>query len=217
MSVKLGGQFYIKNALAAAETAHAFGIGTDAIRNGIARVTKIPGRMDRIDAGQEFSVIVDYALTPEALEALYKTFGSAKKICVFGCTGGGRDKWKRPVLGKLAGTYCETVIVTNDIAYDENPKKIADDIARDMSTKPEIILDRRAAISRALEIALSLSKGAPLDKARGNQNDVVVLITGMGIDTEVSAPDGAKIPWSDIRVTQEELKRLVAGGGARRV
>mgnify|MGYP001598819767 CR=1 FL=1 len=207
MSVKLGGQFYIKNALAAAETAHAFGIGTDAIRNGIARVTKIPGRMDRIDAGQEFSVIVDYALTPEALEALYKTFGSAKKICVFGCTGGGRDKWKRPVLGKLAGTYCETVIVTNDIAYDENPKKIADDIARDMSTKPEIILDRRAAIRRALELAQSHTV----------RKDVAVLITGMGIDTEVSAPDGAKIPWSDIRVTQEELKRLVAGGAARRV
>ena len=156
--------------------------------------------MDRIESGQEFSVIVDYALTPEALENLYKTFGSAKKICVFGCTGGGRDKWKRPVLGKLAETYCETVIVTNDVAYDENPEKIAGDIARGMSKKPEIILDRRAAIRRALELA----------QAHANRKDVAVLITGMGIDTEISTPDGAKIPWSDISVTQEELKRLAA-------
>ncbi|OGG69651.1 hypothetical protein A3C20_03980 [Candidatus Kaiserbacteria bacterium RIFCSPHIGHO2_02_FULL_55_25] len=209
MSVKLGGQFYIKNALAAAEVAHALGIGADAIQKGIARITNIPGRMDRIDAGQEFAVVVDYALTPEALENLYKTFGSAKKICVFGCTGGGRDKWKRPVLGKLAETYCETVIVTNDVAYDENPEKIAGDIARGMSKKPEIILDRRAAISRALEIALSLSKGAPLDKARGNQDDVVVLITGMGIDTEISAPDGKKCPWNEGEVVREELGKIL--------
>ena len=198
MPVKIGGQFYIKNALAAAEVARAFGIKTDAIRAGIGTITRIPGRMDRIDAGQEFKVIIDYALTPDALESLYKTFGTEKKICVFGCAGGGRDKWKRPVLGKLAETYCETVIVTNDIAYDENPQKIADDIAGGMSTKPEIILDRRFAIRRACELAQNHS----------DRKQVAVLITGMGIDTEVSAPDGNMCPWNEGEVVREELKRL---------
>lgn len=202
--VKLGGQFYIQNALAAAEVAHAFGIGTDAIQSGIATITNIPGRMDRIDAGQEFSVVVDYALTPEALEALYNTFGSVKKICVFGCAGGGRDKWKRPVLGKLAETYCETVIVTNDVAYDESPEKIADDIAGGMKTKPEIILDRRVAIRRALELA----------QGHANHKDVAVLITGMGIDTEISAPDGKKCPWNEGEVVREELGKILKRNGA---
>jgi UDP-N-acetylmuramoyl-L-alanyl-D-glutamate--2,6-diaminopimelate ligase len=197
--VKLGGQFYIKNALAAAEIAHAFDIDPAVIRKGIESITRIPGRMDRIDAGQEFSVIVDYALTPEALEALYKTFDTSKKICVFGCTGGGRDTWKRPVLGKLAETYCDTVIVTNDIAYDESPEKIADDIVRGMSTKPEIVLDRRAAIRHALELAQSHA-----DRAQ-----VAVLITGMGIDTELSTPDGKKVPWNDVDVAREEITALL--------
>jgi len=197
--VKLGGQFYIQNALAAAEVARAFGIGVDAIRDGIANITKIPGRMDRIEAGQEFAVVVDYALTPEALEALYNTFAPAKKICVFGCAGGGRDKWKRPVLGKLAETYCETVIITNDVAYDESPQKIADDIAGGMSTKPEIILDRRAAIRCALELA----------QAHAHREDVAVLLTGMGIDTEISTPDGNMRPWNEGEVVREELGKIL--------
>lgn len=195
--VHIGGAFYLMNALAAAQVAHAFGIDDETIRKGVARLTSIPGRMERIDEGQGFPVIIDYALTPDALEALYKTFASSKKICVFGSAGGGRDVWKRPVLGHIAETYCEHIILTNDIAYDENPQHIVDDIARGMKTKPDILLDRRAAIRRALDLA----------RAHTEKN-VAVLITGMGIDTELSAPDGSVIPWSDAAVAREELKQL---------
>lgn len=196
ISVQFPGDFYIKNALAAAELARGFEVRTELIKRGIESVRHIPGRMQRIDAGQDFQVIVDYALTPDALEALYKAFPE-KKICVFGSAGGGRDTWKRPVLGEIAEKYCDSVILTNDIAYDEPPQNIVDDIVRGMKKKPEIILDRRLAIRRAFEIAQSAGK-----------NDTVVLITGMGVDTEISAPDGSKEPWSDPDVAMEELTRL---------
>jgi UDP-N-acetylmuramoyl-L-alanyl-D-glutamate--2,6-diaminopimelate ligase len=194
IDVRLPGEFSLKNALTGAEVARACGIGTDAIVSGIARVESIPGRLERIEAGQPFAVVVDYALTPEALEALYKTFAHKKKVCVFGTAGGGRDRWKRPVLGALAEKYCEAVIITNDIAYDEDPRAIAEDIARSMQKRPTIELDRRKAIRRAFEIAHSMS-------------DAIVLITGMGIDTEITGRGGTTIPWSDAAVAREELDR----------
>jgi UDP-N-acetylmuramoyl-L-alanyl-D-glutamate--2,6-diaminopimelate ligase len=209
IAVALAGKFYVLNALAAAEVAHAFGVTADAIKKGIEKVRTIPGRGERIECGQAFGVIVDYALTPEALEGLYKTYGDKKKVCVFGSAGGGRDKWKRPLLGKLAEQYCEHVILTNDIAYGENAQGIIDDIASGMRKRPEMMQDRRLAISRALEIALSWSKGASLDKARDNQNGVVVLITGMGADTEITSADGMTVrDWNDAKVVREELERV---------
>lgn len=199
IGVRIGGDFYIQNALAAAEAAAALGVAPEAIKRGIERLERIPGRMERIEAGQEFDVIVDYALTPDALEALYRTFADKRKICVFGSAGGGRDKWKRPVLGEIAERYCDRVILTNDIAYEEPPEEIIEDIARGMKRAPEKIQDRRLAIRRAMEIA----QASP---ARAN---VAVLITGMGIDTEISAPDGSKRVWSDGSAAKEEIARAL--------
>lgn len=195
IAVAFPGSFYIENALAAAKLAEAFGIDAAHIKKGIERVRTIPGRMERIDAGQPYDVIVDYALTPDALEALYKTFPAQKKICVFGSAGGGRDKWKRPVLGGIAERYCEKVILTNDIAYDEPPQRILEDIAKGMKgKKPDIVPDRRLAIRQALAEAASLGSGA------------VVLLTGMGGDTEVTGADGSVIPWDEAGVAREELE-----------
>lgn len=198
--VMLPGEFSLKNALAAAETASALGIEFGAIRAGIANVTHIPGRLQSIAAGQAFGVVVDYALTPEALESLYKTYTTQKKICVFGSAGGGRDAWKRPVLGAIAQQYCESVVITNDIAYDESSTQILHDIAAGMTTAPEIIPDRRTAIRRAFELA----------QMRTDKADTVVLITGMGIDTEVTDEIGKKVSWNEVAVVQEELARLMA-------
>ena len=200
ITVNIPGAFYIKNALAAAEVAHAFGIGASTVRKGIEKIRSIPGRMELIDAQQKFQVVVDYALTPDALEALYKTYGDKKKICVFGSAGGGRDKWKRPVLGEIAEKYCESVILTNDIAYDEPAQNIIDDIARGMHRTPEIIPDRRLAIRRGVELA----------QAFDMPEEVAVLITGMGIDTEITDATGKKIgSWSDAGVAREELEKLL--------
>lgn len=200
--VRLPGTFYVENALAAAQLCRAFDISAADIKKGIESVTHIPGRMERIEAGQRYSLIIDYALTPDSLEALYKTFEQSRKICVFGSAGGGRDRWKRPVLGTIAEKYCDAVILTNDIAYDEDPSSILSDIARGMTKAPEILPDRRAAIRRAVELA----------QAGPSPEQSIVLITGMGIDTEITAADGSKIPWSDATVAREEIERARALG-----
>jgi UDP-N-acetylmuramoyl-L-alanyl-D-glutamate--2,6-diaminopimelate ligase len=200
IAVNLPGAFNVKNALAAAELARAFGIESACIRKGIEGVANIPGRMQRIECGQTFTAIVDYALTPDALEALYKTYGNRRKVCVFGSAGGGRDKWKRPVLGKVAESYCEAVILTNDIAYGEPAQNILDEIAGGMKKKPEIIPDRRLAIRRGVELA----------QASPPSQHTALLVTGMGIDTEISGADGSVLPWSDAQVVREEIERALA-------
>ena len=208
ISLKLPGEFSLKNALASATLARALGIGTKIIAEALNAIERIPGRAERIDAGQDFSVVIDYAHTPDSLTALYEAYKNVRKICVLGATGGGRDSWKRPIMGRIADEYCSDVILTDEDPYDESPSQIVDDIVHGMSKKPTVIMDRRAAISRALEIALSLSKGQSLDKARDNQDSVAVLITGKGTDPSICGPHGTKVPWSDAAVAREEIETL---------
>lgn len=193
ITIQQPGEFSLMNALAAATLARAMDISLDAIAQGLASVAKIPGRAERIDEGQAFPVIVDYAHTPESLKAIYTAYGKHHRICVLGSTGGGRDTWKRPVMGGIADAMCDSVIVTNEDPYDEDPRGIADALASGMKRKPEIIMDRRLAIRRALEIARS---------------DSAILITGKGTDPCICGPRGTKTPWSDAQVAREELKRL---------
>ena len=207
ITVHLPGEFSLKNALAAATLTHAIGVDTKTIARAIGKITKIPGRAERIEAGQNFDVVVDYAHTPDSLTALYEAYKEKRKICVLGATGGGSDKWKRPVMGEIADTYCDVVIATNEDPYDEDPRDIVDELVSGMKRAPEIIMDRREAISRAFEIALSWSKGRPLDTARGNQNGIAVLITGKGTDPTIQGKGGSSIPWSDAAVAKEELEK----------
>jgi len=193
LSINLPGEFSLKNAIAATEAAYALGIEMSAIRKGLAELTRIPGRAERVDEGQPFTVIVDYAHTPESLQALYQTFPT-RKICVLGSAGGGRDTWKRPVMGSMAEKHCDVVILTSEDPYDEDPQQIAEDMARGMQKTPEIIIDRRLAIRRALEIA------KPGD---------AVLLTGQSINP-MYIQGGSKIPWSDATVAREELSRIAS-------
>lgn len=198
IEVKLPGEFSLKNALAAATLMNALGFPIDAIMRGIATLEKIPGRAEEINEGQAFPVIVDYAHTPDSLRALYSAYSERRKVCVLGSTGGGRDMWKRPVMGAVADEFCETIILTNEDPYDEDPPSIIEGIARGISTKtPEIIMDRRAAIRRALELARASD---------------AVLITGKGTDPTIQLARGASIAWSDADVAREELRKLL---GAR--
>ena len=153
------------------------------------------GRAERIEGGQDFTVVVDYAHTPESLTALYTAYAGTRKICVLGSTGGGRDKWKRPVMGKIAAEMCDTVILTNEDPYDEDPRAIIDDIAAEMKKEPEIVMNRRDAIARALSLA--------------HAGDAV-LITGKGTDPTIQGPGGSKVPWSDASVAREELSKLIS-------
>jgi UDP-N-acetylmuramoyl-L-alanyl-D-glutamate--2,6-diaminopimelate ligase len=188
------GDFSLQNGLAAALVTRTLGVPAQTIAAALGKLHTIQGRAERIEAGQDFTVIVDYAHTPDSLEALYKAF-PMRKVCVLGSTGGGRDTWKRPVMGGKADEYCDYVILTNEDPYDEDPGAIVSALAGGMKKKPEIIMDRRAAIAKALSLA------KPGD---------AVLITGKGTDPNIAGPNGTKTPWSDAAVAREEIQKLAS-------
>ena len=194
-SLPLPGVFNAMNALAAIKLCAAFGVPLQMARVALQKLAPVRGRVERIEAGQAFSVIVDYAHTPDSLAALYGAFKNKRKICVLGNTGGGRDTWKRPLMGRFADEACDTVILTNEDPYDENPDAIIAAMAEGMRRAPHIIMDRREAIRFALKAA------RPGD---------VVLVSGKGTDPFIMGPNGTKMPWSDAVVVREELARLGA-------
>ncbi|MCC7004832.1 UDP-N-acetylmuramyl-tripeptide synthetase [Candidatus Nomurabacteria bacterium] len=190
----LPGLFNIYNILAAATFAKTQNISAKKIKSAIERLSLIKGRAQKINAGQNFDVIVDYAHTPDSLMKIYQAFGSRRKICILGNTGGGRDKWKRPEMGKIADTYCDFIILTNEDPYDENPETIVEEMKKGIIKKHcEIIMDRRLAMKEAFK------QTRPGD---------VVIITGKGTDPYIMGPNGTKTPWSDAKVAEEELRKF---------
>jgi len=191
-NLNLLGRFNIYNALAAICVGLTEGISLNICRGAIEKLRGIAGRMEVV-VKKPFTIIVDYAHTPEQLESVYKNFQKKPLICVLGSCGGGRDKWKRPVLGKIAKDYCKEVIITNEDPYDEDPLKIVEDVAEGTDGKAQKILDRREAIKEALKLA------GPYD---------TVIITGKGSEPWMCVKNGKKIPWDDCQVAREELIKI---------
>lgn len=196
--LNLIGGFNIYNALSAICVGLSQGIDSEICKKALEKVKGIPGRMEEV-IPHPFKVFVDYAFTPNALEKVYQTLitnyklKNTKLICVLGACGGGRDKWKRPILGEIAGKYCDEVVITNEDPYDEDPLEIIKEVARGVNGKTQKILDRRKAISLALKFA---------------QNEDVVIITGKGCEPWICEAKGRKIPWDDRQVVGEELEKL---------
>jgi UDP-N-acetylmuramoyl-L-alanyl-D-glutamate--2,6-diaminopimelate ligase len=195
----LVGLFNVYNVLAAIVCTRTFGIPLKTATKALAELSPIKGRVERFNSpkggDRHITAVVDYAHTPDSLEKLYQAFPKRAKICVLGNTGGGRDTWKRPEMGRIAGEYCEKVILTNEDPYDEDPEKIVHDMSRGIEdgSKLETIMDRRKAIRTALEEAPDGS---------------VVLITGKGTDPYIMGPGGTKMPWSDAKVVKQEMYAL---------
>jgi UDP-N-acetylmuramoyl-L-alanyl-D-glutamate--2,6-diaminopimelate ligase len=190
----LAGEFNISNCLAALSVGVMYGLDLPSMKPILESVKNIPGRMEFIKK-EPFNIVVDYAHTPESLEAVYKTLKNDQKlICVLGAAGGGRDKWKRPEFGKIAGKYCDEIILTNEDPYDENPEKIIEDIRPGIistiqpGSKVQIIIDRKEAIKTALSLA---------------QKGDVVVITGKGSETSMAVAGNKKVPWSDGEIVRE--------------
>lgn len=198
IKLKIPGEFNLYNALAAFSVAFTLGIDPKIAKKALENFSGVPGRMEEV-ISRPFKVIVDYAFTPNALEKVYQTLStiyplpSTRLICVLGACGGGRDKWKRPILGKLAAKYCNEVIVTNEDPYDEDPWQIIEQVALGAREKARKILDRREAIREALKLA--------------NEGDVVV-ITGKGCEPSICLAGGKKIPWNEKKVVQEEFQKI---------
>ncbi|MEK7154393.1 MAG: UDP-N-acetylmuramoyl-L-alanyl-D-glutamate--2,6-diaminopimelate ligase [Patescibacteria group bacterium] len=199
LNLKLLGDFNEYNALAALSVAYAYDLDMDKAVSSLNSIVSIPGRMEVIRSSKGFDVIVDYAHTPDSLEAVYKNLKprAKKLVCVLGAAGGGRDKWKRPEFGKIAARYCDEIILTNEDPFDEDPGEILNQIGRgfDLSSsqddKLKKIIDRREAIKRALT---------------GAESGDIVVITGKGSETSIAVSGGKKIPWSDRAVVDELLK-----------
>jgi len=212
LNLRLIGDFNVYNALAAACVGVSQGVNLEIYKKVLEAVGNIPGRMEEV-ISQPFKVFVDYAFTPNALQKVYETLSgkskiqipNSKMICVLGACGGGRDKWKRPVLGEIAAKYCDEVIVTNEDPYDENPLDIIEQVAKgaesisvnqrrnQRESAVYKILDRREAIRKSLELAKT--------------GDIVV-ITGKGCEPWICVAGGKKIPWDDRQVVREEFKKL---------
>ena len=198
----LVGQFNVSNLLGAIGAAVALGLTPAEAASGVSSLEGVPGRMERVEAGQPFSVIVDYAHTDDALRNLLDTLRSLQPkriITVFGC-GGDRDRSKRPLMGSVAAQRSDLVIATSDNPRSEPPNGILEEIAqgfRNHTTPFKLLADRREAIALALKSAL------PGD---------VVAIAGKGHEVTQTIRE-KKLPFDDRLVAKEILRDLERKGG----
>ena len=192
----LQGRFNQENTLAAVALARLVGVPEAPIEQGLADAPSVPGRFESVDEGQPFSVIVDYAHTPDSLANVLRTareLTTGRLICVFGC-GGDRDRGKRPEMGRIAAELSDVPIVTSDNPRSEEPLAIIDEILAGMGPEPNVEPDRRAAIAKAVGLA--------------GEGDVVV-IAGKGHEQGQEFAD-RKLPFDDREVAREALRRLGA-------
>ena len=192
INLRLIGAFNAVNAMNAVCVGLARHIPFGIIKQGLEKIRGVAGRMEQIDEGQNFIVIVDYAFEPKAIVHLYEAISfipHQRVIHVLGAAGGGRDIAKRPRLGRLAAEQADCVIVTNEDPYDDDPEIIIDQVAlgaeragKKIGKNLFKILDRREAIKKSLALA--------------EENDLV-LITGKGSEQAICSAKGEKITWDD--------------------
>ncbi|MFA5935134.1 MAG: UDP-N-acetylmuramyl-tripeptide synthetase [Candidatus Paceibacterota bacterium] len=195
IETKIPGRFNIYNILSAIKFAETQNIGLDVVKKALLDFSEIKGRVEKIDLGQDFKVIVDYAHTPDSLVAIYETFKDSRKIVVIGACGGGRDKWKRKEMMEVVEKYCEEVVLTDEDPYDDNPEEIVKDLLTYFKNKiPEVEMSRREAIAKAIRKA---------------KKDDVIIITGKGTDPYIMRKNGEKEKWSDALVVREEIERHI--------
>src|SRR5690606_23641907 len=196
--LRLVGRFNVYNALAALAAALCEGIPLEAAAASLESVTGVPGRLEPVDEGQPFAVVVDYAHTPDGLDNVLRAvreIAEGRVICVFGC-GGDRDRMKRPVMGRIAAQLADFVWVTSDNPRSEDPAAILRDIEAGLiesgcpADRYAMEVDRRTAIFRAVEMA------GPGD---------VVLIAGKGHET-YQIVGGETLPFDDRLVASEAIR-----------
>lgn len=200
----LPGEFNRQNVAAVVAVSRKLDIPDMTVMEALENFKGVPGRMEFV-AREPFRVVVDYAHTPDSMEAVYKALRAEMKtdnklIAIFGSCGGNRDKWKRPVMGEVAARYADRIILTNEDPYDEDPAQILKDIrvgiAKANFSDANIFetLDRAAAIRKAFSFA------KPGD---------TVIMTGKGSETSIHIKDGKTLEWSDKTEAEGALKDRV--------
>ncbi|MCK5061587.1 UDP-N-acetylmuramyl-tripeptide synthetase [Candidatus Parcubacteria bacterium] len=201
VALQLIGAFSAGNAMNGVCVGLALGLREGKIKKGLEKISGVAGRLEKIDEGQSFTVIIDYAFEPNALSKLYNTVDlipHKKIIHVLGSTGGGRDIARRPKLGKIAGEKADLVIITNEDPYDDDPEIIIDQVSlgaekagKTVNKNLFKITDRRQAIKKALSLA---------------SDQDIVLITGKGSEQAICVANGQKITWDDRAVARSLLQ-----------
>jgi UDP-N-acetylmuramoyl-L-alanyl-D-glutamate--2,6-diaminopimelate ligase len=207
LALRLSGRFNVHNALAVVALGEAAGLDPEAVRAGLAGLRGVPGRMERVDAGQPFGVIVDYAHSPASLQSVLDLLAPVAAarggglIAVFG-SAGERDTAKRPLMGRIAGERARLVVVTDEDPRDEESAAILEDIARGAEAAGKrrdhdllLIADRRSAIAAALE--------------RARTGDIV-LLAGKGHERSIIGPGGPQ-PWDERTEAEMALRELGFG------
>jgi UDP-N-acetylmuramoyl-L-alanyl-D-glutamate--2,6-diaminopimelate ligase len=195
IETRLVGEFNVENVLGAIAAAILLDVDEDAIAAGIASVTGVPGRLEPVDEGQGFTVVVDYAHTPDSLQTVLgaaRGLTEGRVVVVFGA-GGDRDRGKRPLMGRVAAELADVVIVTSDNPRSEQPIRIIEDVLQGTGVDVEVDPDRRTAIERAVSVA--------------EEGDVVV-IAGKGHE-QGQEVGGVVHAFDDREVARDALRRLV--------
>lgn len=202
--LNLVGEFNIYNALAAVAVGKSQSIDEKNIVKGLQSVKKVEGRMEFIDIGQDFKVVIDYAHEPVSLTQLFTTLrkmlsSNGKLIALVGSDGGGRDKTKREKMGEITGKFADVAIITDVNCFDEDPSKIAEMLAagaRKSGKKDNkdliIEIDRRKAIVKAVKMA---------------KTGDIIAITAKGTEPCIVVANNKKIPWDDREVAKEVLQK----------
>jgi UDP-N-acetylmuramoyl-L-alanyl-D-glutamate--2,6-diaminopimelate ligase len=207
VEIHLAGRFNVHNALAVVALGEALGLDPGAVRDGLASVSVVPGRMERVDLGQPFEVIVDYAHSPASLQTVLDLLAPVAAargggvIAVFG-SAGERDTAKRPIMGRIAAERCRLVVVTDEDPRDEDRDAILEAIAAGAEAAGAqrdrdllVVADRRQAIGSALE--------------RARPGDTV-LLAGKGHETSIIGPNGP-VAWDERAETEAALHALGYG------
>jgi UDP-N-acetylmuramoyl-L-alanyl-D-glutamate--2,6-diaminopimelate ligase len=198
----LSGRFNVANVLGALAAARALGVDLKRAVEAIASAGQVPGRFEAVEEGQPFTVLVDYAHTPDSLANVLtaaRELTTGRVHVAFGC-GGDRDRGKRPLMGQIATALADRVIITSDNPRSEDPEAIVAEIAAGAGEGARIEVDRRRAIAEVLAGA------APGD---------VVVIAGKGHEQGQEIAGGVKLPFDDVTVARELLRGAALGAGAR--
>jgi UDP-N-acetylmuramoyl-L-alanyl-D-glutamate--2,6-diaminopimelate ligase len=198
-TLHLPGLFNVENALAAIATGLSQNISLETMSQALAKVQRVPGRMEEVPNSLGIKILIDYAVTPDSLEKLYslihqmKPSETSKIIAVFGACGE-RDRGKRPIMGEIVSSYADYIILTNEDPYHEDPRRIVREIRLGIHNKtPQtnlwVIMDRRKAIQKALKLA---------------QPGDVVVVTGKGAEETMAIGD-ERLSWNDRKVIEEIL------------
>ena len=210
LRLPLAGRFNVSNALAALAVCHSLGCELDTLVAALEQGVRVPGRLEPVEEGQGFAVLVDYAHTPDSLQNVLEAahdLGEGRVICVFGA-GGDRDRGKRPLMGEIGARLADVLLVTSDNPRSEQPEAIVAEImaGAEQAERPphaapvQVQVDRRAAIEQAVALA--------------RDGDVLV-IAGKGHEQGQEFARGVKLPFDDVSVAREVLRcRRLRGGGA---